>query len=783
MGCVVKCVFMIVIANSLLSAAESFNVEELERVSGEDESGGNRPLILERFRALLGLNQSPSDLSPSPSPSPAEAARPVHTHKHSRPHQLRLHKSRPVYKSKRHEDARKRVRKILVAVLVSTGITILICTIVAFWVCKRFKIRTEEPAEKLSITSETGEKTAKQKSGFDLFDLSTHGMDVEEHSVSSSGERVTPVQCCSSDEEESFHSCGDPNLSNVRLSNASESSSANVKTNSNSSEPNKPLTSDQFHLTPSPCNSETKDVPSLAPPPPPPPPPPLRPSPVTYRSSFTLSSPFSTGSTSSSALLRSSSPAMSDSSSLSQIPWNDLPSPPNIAKPSLPSSTIPPPPCPPPSLKENAYSFKAPPPPPPSKLPQFMAFGKEGNLLPKLKPLHWDKVRAAPDRSMVWDKLRWSSFELDEEMIESLFGYNQHGSMKNGDASNKTPSPSKHILEAKRLQNLTILLKALNLSAEHACEAIEQGTGLRLRQLEALVKMVPTQEEQAKLLSYEGDIGEYGCTEKFVIAILRIPFAFQRVEAMLYRETFEDEVNHLRNSFSMLEEACKELRSSRLFLKLLEAVLKTGNRMNVGTSRGGAKAFKLDALLRLSDVKGTDGKTSLLHFVVQEIIRSEGIRVSGSIMGKISQKNKSRTIEERENDYRRMGLDLVSGLSTELHNVKRAATTDLKVLASATANLNEGMAKLQELVLKGLCGDERSGNFVSAMKGFLSYVKKTMELVRKDEEGVMGSVREITEYFHGNVSKEETNPLRIFVIVRDFLGMLDNVCKSFKIGS
>lgn len=205
--------------------------------------------------------------------------------------------------------------------------------------------------------------------------------------------------------------------------------------------------------------------------------------------------------------------------------------------------------------------------------------------------------------------------------------------------------------------------------------------------------------------------------------------------------------------------------------------------MNVGTSRGGARAFKLDALLKLSDVKGTDGKTSLLHFVVQEMIRSEGIRVSGSIMGKISQKNKSRTMEEREEDYRRMGLDLVSGLSTELYNVKRAATIDLNVLASSTAYLNEGIAKLQQLVSNDLRVDERSRNFVAAMKGFLNYVKKAMEEVRRDEERVRSCVREITEYFHGNVSKEETNPLRIFVIVRDFLGMLDNVCKSFKIGS
>lgn len=31
--------------------------------------------------------------------------------------------------------------------------------------------------------------------------------------------------------------------------------------------------------------------------------------------------------------------------------------------------------------------------------------------LPKLKPLHWDKVRASSDRAMVWDQLKSSSFQ------------------------------------------------------------------------------------------------------------------------------------------------------------------------------------------------------------------------------------------------------------------------------------------------------------------------------------------------------------------------------------
>ena len=81
----------------------------------------------------------------------------------------------------------------------------------------------------------------------------------------------------------------------------------------------------------------------------------------------------------------------------------------------------------------------------------------------------------------------------------------------------------------------------------------EAGKGLGLQQLEALVKMVPTKEEEAKLCSYEGDINELESVEKFFKEILEIPFAFRRVEAMLYRENFEDEVVQFRKSFSMLE--------------------------------------------------------------------------------------------------------------------------------------------------------------------------------------------------------------------------------------
>ncbi|KAL2469174.1 formin-like protein 11 [Forsythia ovata] len=489
---------------------------------------------------------------------------------------------------------------------------------------------------------------------FDGCNSSSCGEKIIPEEVHSIDDKFIPDEANSSDDE-SFHSVCDSHSSHARLSNASAGSLSDnseifskneLKVSSHCSVDT--ATEKPIHIshpkTILPISNSQSQHPlaasqSLPPPPPPPPPPPVQ--------HISPSIP-----SSKKRIPNVSCPKNLDSPHIEL----SLPRPPP-APPIIPTG-IPPPPCPPPFPKGDVNSLKVPP-PPPSQFTQHTPLGKDGAPLPKLKPLHWDKVRAAPDRTTVWDKLRSSSFEFDEEMIESLFGYNLQNTMKNDEVKSKTPSPSKHVLEPKRLQNITILSKALNVSTEQVCEALIQGDGLSLQDLEALSKMVPTNEEEAKLANYKGDSNELGSAENLVKAMLKVPFAFLRIEAMLYRETFEDEVLHLRKSFSMLEEACKELRSNRLFLKLLEAVLKTGNRMNVGTIRGGAIAFKLDALLKLADVKGTDGKTTLLHFVVQEIIRSEGFRVSESIMGKINQMSKTSKIEDKEESYRRMGLDLM----------------------------------------------------------------------------------------------------------------------------
>lgn len=396
---------------------------------------------------------------------------------------------------------------------------------------------------------------------------------------------------------------------------------------------------------------------------------------------------------------------------------------------------------------------------------------------PKLRPLHWDKVRATSDRATVWDQLKSSSFQLNEDMMESLFGCNSAGSVKREETRRSVLPPveqENRVLDPKKSQNIAILLRALNVTRDEVCEALLEGNpeGLGAELLETLVKMAPTKEEEIKLRDYRGDMSKLGTAERFLKAVLDIPFAFKRVEAMLYRENFDTEVKYLRSSFQTLEAASEELKNSRLFLKLLEAVLRTGNRMNVGTNRGEARAFKLDTLLKLVDIKGTDGKTTLLHFVVQEIIKSEGTG-SEPKTEDLPYKMNSRLNEE---NFKKQGLQVVGGLGRELVNVKKAAGMDSDVLSGYVSKLEMGLEKVRLVIQYEK--PNMQVKFFESMKIFLKEAEAEIIRIKDDERKALDLVKEVTEYFHGDTNKEGVYPLRIFMIVRDFLSILDHVCKE-----
>ncbi|KAI9174070.1 hypothetical protein LWI28_011459 [Acer negundo] len=343
------------------------------------------------------------------------------------------------------------------------------------------------------------------------------------------------------------------------------------------------------------------------------------------------------------------------------------------------------------------------------------------------------------------------------------------------------------ILESRKSQNTAIVLKSLVVSRKEIIEALLEGQGLSSDTLEKLAKISPSQEEATKILQFNGNPTKLADAESFHFYILKsIPSAFIRINAMLFRSNYDSEILHLKESLQALELGSKEIRTRGLFLKLLEAILKAGNKMNAGTSRGDAQGFNLSSLRKLSDVKRTDGKTSLLHFVVEQVVRAEGRRCQinrNHSLGRInSQRTKSSnliseslTADDRDKEYLKLGLPTVGGLSTEFSNVKKAATIKYDTFIKMCSTLTSHVAEIRQLVTR--CANGERGGFLREMKEFLEKCEEELKLVRGEQTRVMELVKRTTEYYQAGGSKEKwAHPLQLFVIVKDFLDMADRVC-------
>lgn len=104
--------------------------------------------------------------------------------------------------------------------------------------------------------------------------------------------------------------------------------------------------------------------------------------------------------------------------------------------------------------------------------------------------------------------------------------------------------------------------------------------------------MAPTSEEELKLRMFNGELSHLGPAERFLKALVDIPFAFKRLEALLFMCTLQEEVAITKESFETLEvgdgisklchlfllafvshHSCNYYRSLRFFMLTCEKML------------------------------------------------------------------------------------------------------------------------------------------------------------------------------------------------------------------
>lgn len=72
-----------------------------------------------------------------------------------------------------------------------------------------------------------------------------------------------------------------------------------------------------------------------------------------------------------------------------------------------------------------------------------------------------------------------------------------------------------------------------------------------------------------------------------------------RLQAILFKLQFEEQLNNIKPDVVSVTAACEELCKSQNFTKLLEIILLVGNYMNAGSRNGNAFGFSISYLCKV----------------------------------------------------------------------------------------------------------------------------------------------------------------------------------------
>jgi Formin Homology 2 Domain len=507
------------------------------------------------------------------------------------------------------------------------------------------------------------------------------------------------------------------------------------------------------------------------------------------------------------------------------------PPPPPSPMPGAGGKKAPPPPPPPPGAGKGKGGPTPPPPPPP--MPGSKKLSSPGGVeaaaaapvpvvvveepepvVPKrkLKALHWDKLKAAQEGT-VWKKRNSTDNvqgpRIDFEELESLFQI-----LENSAATRKVGAASRleqevRLIEHRRAHNISIELSGIRKPFAEIKSALlsMDDSALTVEQLQALSRAVPDDSEKREVESYLAgkhpkykgvkDPTRLGTVERYFAEIKDVPRLGERIGCLLFSRTYAATKTMCEDQLKLMRAACAELRECEPFSKLLQAVLELGNYLNAGTQRGSAAGFKLDTLLKLSDVKGVDRKTSLLQFVVQQVQGEDpGVcklaehmshvrpaatmqlsAVSAMVgeirlgLRKVSREAEAakedaeakaaaaKAKEEEEKDDEEEEEEVNSSSATddddghETNIVKKESTTERKSKSPPS----------QE--------EEAALRFAEAMATFHSTASSEFAALEEAEKATVAELKSTSEYFGEEFTP--TDPVKVVRIVRDFMLLLD----------
>ncbi|EDM06258.1 formin-like 1 (predicted), isoform CRA_a [Rattus norvegicus] len=431
-----------------------------------------------------------------------------------------------------------------------------------------------------------------------------------------------------------------------------------------------------------------------------------------------------------------------------------LPSAPPLAPP-LPGCAAPPPapplpgdlPPPPPPPPLGTDGPVPPPPPPPPGGPPDILGGQDPEIGPGVKAkkpiqtkfrmplLNWVALKPSQITGTVFTELNDEKVlqELDMNDFEEQFKTKSQGpsldiSALKGKTAHKAPTKAT-LIEANRAKNLAITLRKGNLGADRICEAIETYDlqTLSLDFLELLTRFLPTDYERSLIARFEKEqrpMEELSEEDRFMLRFSRIQRLPERMNTLTFLGNFPDTAQLLMPQLNAIIAASISIKSSDKLRQILEIVLAFGNYMN-SSKRGAAYGFRLQSLDALLEMKSTDRKQTLLHYLVKVIAEK---------------------------------YPQLTGFHSDLHFLDKAGSVSLDSVLGDVRSLQRGLELTQrEFVRQDDC---------LVLKEFLRANSPTMDKLLADSKTAQEAYESVVEYFGEN--PKTTSPSMFFSLFSRF---------------
>ncbi|XP_077956828.1 protein diaphanous homolog 2 isoform X9 [Gasterosteus aculeatus] len=407
----------------------------------------------------------------------------------------------------------------------------------------------------------------------------------------------------------------------------------------------------------------------------------------------------------------------------------------------------PPPGCGPPPPPPFAGGPGGPPPPllalPVIKLPYGLEPKKTYKPETVMKRVNWTKiVPQEMAENCFWIKVKEEKFENPDLFAQLSLCFSSQSKVKkdlkeeNDDRMQQFKKKAKElrILDSKTAQNLSIFLGSFRLPYEEIRDIVLQVDEERLSEslIQNLIKNLPEQKELNALAELKGEYEELVESEQFGIVMSSVKLLRPRLNGILFKLTFEEQVNNIRPDIMNVTFACEEVKKSEGLCKLLELVLLVGNYMNAGSRNAQTFGFNISFLCKLRDTKSISQNTTLLHFLAEKC-------------------------EESHQEILRF--------PDELEHVESASKVSADILNSSLATMERHIQRLENDIQNFPKTDDQQDKFVEKMMDFSKHSREQYEKLSTMHKNMQKLYESIGSYLAFDPHS---------VSVEDFFGELAN---------